>query len=230
MSNCCGGGARRCTCQVIAGPNVTVDGSGSTGNPYVVSAAPPETGCGLTGEGSQSSPLAAAVGSWPYPCDIDSQAGGVYCDTAGVLRSEPRPVYSFVQASVNETFPANPAVPATANADGTTVATRSLAIPNPDPCREAIVLIEVEVDVDFVIPAGGRAGYFVFQDEMYRFQNQGNSTVFDVHTQTTKVLGHRTIPPGGTISFNVDIGMGWGAGGATYNRIQSFIRAMIFAL
>ncbi|MGO4421441.1 hypothetical protein AB4Z54_22720 [Streptomyces sp. MCAF7] len=229
MSKCCGNSAR-CNCRVIAGPGITVDGNGSSTSPYVISGKPPVTGCGLTGAGSSTSPLAAAVGAWPYPCDVDTQAGGVYCDSSGVLRSEPRPVYDYVQASVNELFPDNPPVPATADGDGTTVTTRSLTITNPDPCRQARVIIEQEVDVDFVLPPGGRAGYFVAQDEMYRFQNTGNSTVFDVHTQTTKVTGNRTIPPGGSITFTLDIGMGWGAGGATYNRIQSFIRAMIFVL
>lgn len=197
---------------------------------HVISRPPLTTGCGLSGGGSATSPLSAAVSAWPYPCDLDTQAGGVYCDSTGVLRSEPRPVYDYVQSSLNEVFPDNPAVPATANSDGTTVALRTLDITNPDPCREAVVLIEVEVDVDFVLPPGGRAAYYIARDEMYRAQNTGGSTMFDVHTQTTKVTGNRTIPPGGTITFSLDIGMGWGAGGATYNRIQSFIRAMIFAL
>lgn len=229
MSNCCGN-SRRCTCTVVAGGGVTVDGNGSTTSPYTVSATPPVTGCGLTGSGTDASPLVVAVGAWPYPCDLDAQAGGVYCDSDGVLRSEPRPVYDYVQSSVNEVFPANPLVPTTMDGDGTTVTTRSLTITNPDPCREARVLIEQEWDVDFVLPPGGRAGYFVAQDEMYRTQNTGNATVFDVHTQTTKVTGNRVIPPGGSITFTVDLGMGWGAGGATYNRIQSFIRVMIFVL
>lgn len=108
MANCCG--SSRCTCRVIAGPGITVDGNGSPGAPYViggggggttvveagtgvtvtgtgtaadpyeVSAVPPETGCGLTGDGSAGSPLAAVVAAWPYPCDADTSAGGVYCD------------------------------------------------------------------------------------------------------------------------------------------------------
>ncbi|MDX3715748.1 MULTISPECIES: hypothetical protein [Streptomyces] len=84
MANCCG--SSRSTCRVIAGPGITVDGNGSPGAPYViggggggttvveagtgvtvtgtgtaadpyeVSAVPPETGCGLTGDGSAGSP------------------------------------------------------------------------------------------------------------------------------------------------------------------------------
>jgi hypothetical protein len=35
MANCCG--AARCTCRVIAGPGITVDGNGAPGAPYVIS-------------------------------------------------------------------------------------------------------------------------------------------------------------------------------------------------
>ncbi|MEZ3180825.1 hypothetical protein KYY02_19655 [Streptomyces pimonensis] len=36
MADCCG--ARRCTCTLVAGPGVEIDGGGSTTNPYVISA------------------------------------------------------------------------------------------------------------------------------------------------------------------------------------------------
>jgi hypothetical protein len=35
MANCCG--APRCTCRVVAGPGITVEGNGSSGAPYVIS-------------------------------------------------------------------------------------------------------------------------------------------------------------------------------------------------
>jgi len=36
MADCCG--AKRCTCTLVAGPGVEIDGGGSTTNPYVISA------------------------------------------------------------------------------------------------------------------------------------------------------------------------------------------------
>ena len=193
-------------------------------------AATVETACGLTGDGSAGTPLGAAVQAWPYPCDVNGNAGGVYCDSSGQLRAEPRAKYQYFTTTLNELFPANPVVPATTTTGGTVVATRTLDITNPDPCRPAIAITSVEVDVDFVIPPGGRAGHFVYGDEMYRFENRGSATVSDVHTQTTKVLGNTTIPPGATITVSLDIALGFGLGGATYNRVQSYIRAMVFAL
>ncbi|MFI9591210.1 hypothetical protein [Nonomuraea sp. NPDC052265] len=205
---------------------------GGDGGLYAPSAAPVEleVGCGLAGDGSAGAPLAAAVTAWPYPCDLDVEGGLVYCDSAGNLRSEPRAKYQYFTGTLNELFPGNPTVPATTTTGGTTVTTRTLDITNPDTCRPAIAITSVEVDVDFVIPPGGRAGHFVYGDEMYRFENRGSATVSDVHTQTTKVIGNTTIPPGATITISVDIGLGFGLGGATYNRIQHFMRAMVFAL
>ena len=71
---------------------------------------------------------------------------------------------------------------------------------------------------------------FVAGDEMYRFKNTGDVTLTDVHTQTTKVVGNFVIPPGGTYTFDLRVGLGMGLNGTTYNRIQTFIRAMIFVL
>lgn len=184
--------------------------------------------CGLEGN-ADTTPLQVNTGTWPYPCDVDAEGGGVYCDSTGQLRSEPRAKYQYFTISENETVAAT-AVPATTTTGGTDVRTRSLEITNPDTCRPAIAITEVEVDVDFVLPPGGRAGHFVYGDEMYRFENEGNNTVSDVHTQTTKVLGNTTLLPGQTINVDLIIGLGFGQGGATYNRIQSFIRAMVFAL
>ncbi|EMF56764.1 hypothetical protein SBD_1847 [Streptomyces bottropensis ATCC 25435] len=171
MANCCG--SSRCTCRVIAGPGITVDGNGSPGAPYViggggggttvveagtgvtvtgtgtaadpyeVSAVPPETGCGLTGAGS---PLAAVVAAWPYPCDADTSAGGVYCDSAGQLRSEPRGMVT-IQQDQQTLNVADVAVPVLQD---TEVATHQHTVTNPDACRPAFVITEVEADVGAV--------------------------------------------------------------------------------
>lgn len=241
--------------QVTDTPTVdlSLTGTGDPGDPYDVSATvrlstdpgnrlalgsdgalfvpPPDpiaTDCGLTGDGTTGAPLAAAVQPWPYDCDVDTEAGGVYCDSAGNLRSEPRGRYEYVTGTLNESFPNLP-VPTT-GPPGTLVTTRELEITNPDPCRPAIAITSVEVDVDFNIPPGGQAAYFLYNDEMYKFENQGSAAVTDVHTQTVKVLGNTTLPPGGTVTVQAAINLGQGAGGATYNRIQHFLRAMIFVL
>lgn len=186
------------------------------------------TECGLTGDGTPGTPLAAAVSEWPYPCDVDDEAGLVYCDSAGNLRSEPRGRYQYFTTSLNENYPDVP-VPTT-GPPGTIVTTRQLQVTNPDPCREAIVITSVEVDVDFNLPPGAQGAYFLYNDEMYKFENRGSATVTDVHTQTTKVLGNTTIPPGGTVTVEAPIALGQGTAGATYNRIQSFIRGLLFVL
>ncbi|WP_405961295.1 hypothetical protein OG235_37175 [Streptomyces sp. NBC_00024] len=254
MANCCG--SSRCTCRVVAGPGITVDGNGSPGAPYViggggggttvveagtgvtvtgtgtatdpyeVSAVPPETGCGLTGDGSAASPLAAVVAAWPYPCDADANAGRVYCDSSGQLRSEPRGMVT-IQQDQQTLNVADLAVPAPQD---TEVATHQHTVTNPDPCRPAFVISETEVDADFNLPAGAGAAIGIGTDEMSYLRNSGSTAILDTHIQGTKVLSGGTIPPGGSVTFTVSIRMGRGSGGATYNRVQSFHRAFVFVL
>lgn len=187
------------------------------------------TECGLTGDGTPEAPLGAAVQAWPHPCSVDDAAGGVYCDASGALRADPLGNIRYFTTSVNEAVD-NEAVPATTTTGGTLIRTRTLDITNPSDCYPALVITSVEVDVDFVLPPGGRAGHFVYGDEMYRFENRGSATVSDVHTQTTKVLGNTVLPPGGAATVELEIGLGFGLGGATYNRVQSFIRAVCIAV
>lgn len=184
-----------------------------------------DTGCGLAGDGSPAAPLSAAVQAWPYDCDMDAAAGGVYCDSNGVLRSEPRPLAFFVEDHVNQTYP-DLAVPA---APYTPAATRTLEVTNPDPCREAFVIVETELDIDFSLPAGASASGAYGGDEVQRFVNTGNALAHDVHCQMTKVY-HATVAAGATQNIEMEVGIGRGSGGATYNRIQTFIRAFVFVL
>jgi hypothetical protein len=282
MADCCG--ARRCTCTLVAGPGVEIDGGGSTTNPYVISApgggstptviqagdtptvdtnvtgsgtaadpvvvsanvrldaTPPGGGanliqsgpdglsvelvtdCGLTGDGSSGAPLAAAVGTWAYPCDVDANAGQVYCDSTGQLRSEPRPVTDYQQQVIDDAYPAT-VVPATE----TVIETRDFTITNPDPCRPAYVVLEMELDVDFDIPPGGGAMAAIADDDIFFMRNTGSSLMEKVHAQGTKVF-NRTIPPGGTLNVPFSVRMGRGDGGATYDRIQTAQRCFIFVL
>jgi hypothetical protein len=185
--------------------------------------------CGLTGNGSAASPLGVNVGAWPFACTLDTEAGGVYCDSTGRLRSDPRGKIQYFTTTLNSTY-ANLTVPTTTATGGQLIETRTLDITNPSGCYDALAITEVEVDVDFIIPAGGRAGHFVYGDEMYRFENRGSATVSNVHTQTTKVVGNTAVPAGGGVTVSLDIGLGFGLAGATYNRIQSYIRAIVIAI
>ncbi|MER7742303.1 hypothetical protein ABTX34_28980 [Streptomyces sp. NPDC096538] len=216
---------------VQAGTGVTVGGTGTAADPYEVSAVPPDTGCGLIGDGSAGAPLAAAVTAWPYPCDVDANAGGVYCDGAGQLRSEPRGMARYI----SEQQVLNPADLPVPVAEDTEVATQTLVIDNPDSCRPAFVIIESEVDADFNLPPGAGAALGITTDEMSYLRNSGTTTILDTHIQGTKVVSFgsdpgQLIPPGGSINFVLSIRMGRGSGGATYNRVQSFARAFVFVL
>jgi hypothetical protein len=211
---------------VQAGTGTTVTGTGTTADPYEVSATPPETACGLTGDGSAGAPLAAAVAAWPYACDVDTAAGGVYCDSTGQLRAEPRGQIAFQQNQQTLDF-ANVTVP---TPEDTEVATHSIDIVNPDACRPAFVLLEAEADADFNLPAGAGAALGMSTDEMSYLRNSGTTTILDTHIQGTKVINAGTIPPGGTLTYTLPITMGRGSGGATYNRVQSFVRAFVFVL
>ncbi|MFD8509727.1 hypothetical protein ACFV27_01075 [Streptomyces antimycoticus] len=200
---------------------------GPDGGLYVpTGAATVTTGCGLRGNGSGSAPLAVATNTWPYPCDIATNGGGVYCDSAGVLRTDPRSRATYTQDQVNQMYTATTVPP---DSPGIPIETRTLNIVNPDPCRDAFVIAEVELDVDFNLPAGSGAAYGISTDEMYYVANTGTAAVLDAHVQTTKVY-NRMIPAGGSLAEPLQVIMARGTGGATYNRIQSFMRAFIFNL
>ncbi|MGV9913388.1 hypothetical protein [Streptomyces tendae] len=184
------------------------------------------TACGLTGDGSGGAPLAVAVRAWPYPCDADTAGGVVVCDSNGTLRGEPRGQVNFFQISETRTYP-DLAVP-----NELTVAdTFQLDIVNSDTCRPATVLVEREVDVDFVLPAGSGAAYGHDTDQMYYMRNTGSSTITDAHTQTTKLYQALTaLAPGAAAVIQLPVSMDRGSGSASYNRIQVFIRAILISL
>ncbi len=205
------------------GNNVTFGGDGGLFVP--TGAATVSVDCGLDGDGSAGDPLVVRTGTWPFPCPLDANAGQTYCDSTGVLRSEPRGMAAFQQDQQILNF-ANVAVPA---AQDTPVTTHDLNIINPDPCRPAFVMIEGEVDADFNLPANSGAALGISTDEMSYHANNGATTILDIHTQGTKVV-NATIPAGGALLFSLSITMGRGSGGATYNRIQSFLRAFVFVL
>ncbi|MFE3032906.1 hypothetical protein ACFXKY_14830 [Streptomyces canus] len=212
---------------MTAGPGTEVDGNGSTSNPYVISAKPPVTACGLTGDGSEGAPLAAAVGTWPYACDLAENAGGVYCDPAtGELRADPPPRQDNFQNSINE-IQATP-VPVPTSTAGETIRQLTMTVTNPDPCRQAIGILFREVDLDFTLPPGGGAMAGVDGDDMNYFANGGDRTVFGVHSQDNKITPF-ALAPGQTRTFTMNIESGRGSASATISRIQATLRAWVYS-
>ncbi|CAM5476459.1 MULTISPECIES: hypothetical protein [Streptomyces] len=201
-----------------AGNNLVLDPSGGLYVP--TGAATVSTGCGLTGDGSASAPVRARTGTWDFPCDLDANAGRVFCDSSGVLRSEPRGRTFFQQQSTTDNNPNTP-VPAVYP---TQIADHSLTFTNPDSCREMYVICETELDIDFDLPPGSGAAWGIVGDEQGRLSNTGSSTQFDVHAQLTKVF-RLTVGPGQTFTQHLYVQAGTGFGGAQYNKVQSFIRA-----
>ncbi|MEC3994971.1 hypothetical protein VSR01_16120 [Actinacidiphila sp. DG2A-62] len=207
-----------------AGNNVTVAPDGGLFVP--TGAATVSTRCGLAGDGSGSAPLTVPTSAWPYACDIDANAGDLFCDSAGQLRADLPPRLTYVEDAVTTSF-ANVPVPA-----GTAIQpahTDTLVIPNPDPCRPAVVIYETEADVSFDFPVGSAAAAGMGGDEMQFFANRGTTSVLGLHWQMTKVQ-QRTIPAGATLNEPFVVSIGRGGGGATYTRVQTQMRAWIFNL
>jgi len=206
------------------GNNIIVGGDGGLFVP--TGAATVTAGCGLTGNGAAASPIRANTGSWPYTCDPDTTASGVYCDSAGQLRGEPVPMGRFQQNSMNNTLATPPLVPTTAD---TQVATLTLQIINPDPCRDAMCMLYQEVDIDLNLPPGSGGAYGIDDDDMIYFGNGGTSTVTAQHAQANKVT-NLTLAPGETRMHTMPVTMGRGSGSARYSRIQATLRAWVFSL
>ncbi|HEX5567947.1 MAG TPA: hypothetical protein VFY14_13650 [Streptomyces sp.] len=229
-----------------AGPGVNYDPatgviaarvSGQSGNNLAVGpdglyvptgAATVSTGCGLTGNGSGSSPVRVATGTWPYPCSPATAGGVIVCDANGVLRGEPRGRISYVQNGETRNY-ADLTVPT-----GTAIVpvdSFSLTVTNPDPCRPAVVLFEREFDVSFNLPAGAGAAWGADGDEMYYMRNSGSSAITNIHSQLTKVYqALASLGPGATTTITIPVELGRGSGGANYNRIQSLLRAILISL
>lgn len=215
-----------CNCLVTAGPGIDVTGDGGPGTPFVVSAEDAVTGCGITGTGKAGSPLSANVDVWPFVCDITANAGGIYCDaTTGKLHADPRPTVRSVQAFNTTAFPDVLVPPGLT----TVAATRTLTFTNTDPCRDAFVIFEFELDVDFDLPPGGGANVDLGGDDMQYLFNRGTSQANSVHQQSTKLYTF-TVPPATLHNESLPIIIGRGSGGATYASIRSIMRAWIFNL
>lgn len=270
----CGCGGASCGCAIIPGENISIGGTGSPANPFIVTAvtecaevrgclhsgaglaydevsgtfsaalspavgnnlavepdgglyvptgaATVSTGCGLSGNGAASSPLQVTSVTWPYDCPVDTTAGGVYCDSTGALRSDPPKRMAFFTDGANTTF-ADVLVPPSL----TTVVTNTTSIMNPDACREAMVIVNVEADAQFVLPAGAGAAFTIDGDEMWAVRNEGTTADPNVHAQFARTF-QMTVPAGGSVDQVTTIGMTRGTAGARYSRIQWAIRAWLF--
>ncbi|MGW0086556.1 hypothetical protein [Streptomyces sp. NPDC003393] len=184
-------------------------------------------GCGLTGNGSGSAPLEVSTGTWPYPCSPESAGGVIVCGSDGVLRGEPRGRATFTSYYDERDYP-DVAVP---SATSTVVDTFSATVTNDDPCRPALVVVECEADVRFVLPAGATAGAGYDNDEMWFLKNTGSSSMVGVHSQMTKVLGTPgPLAPGASMPISIAVSLGRGTAGAYYYYIQAVMRALMISL
>ncbi|MCF3960601.1 hypothetical protein [Streptomyces fuscigenes] len=184
------------------------------------------TGCGLTGNGSASSPVKAATGTWPYACSPEEAGTVIACGTDGVLRGEPRGVASW------STFGEERSFPDTAIATGNVVIVDnySATVTNPSTCNPAMVLVEEEVDMWMVLPAGAGAATGFDSDETFYMRNTGTSTMTGVHAQATKFLSRGMLAPGATVAVGFGASAGKATGGAYYYRINYNLRVFLLAL
>ncbi|MFE2424622.1 hypothetical protein [Streptomyces hokutonensis] len=184
---------------------------------------PPVTGCGLTGDGTDGSPLAVAGGSWPYACDPEDNGGVIVCGSDGILRGEPRSRSRMTSMFFDRDY-ANVPVPAGRNQLVTRV---EFPFTNPDPCNAATVVLSQEMEVTLDLPPGAAAEYgFGGPDEMVYYRNTGNTAFNGAHWQVTKVLNAGIAQPGQTVTLGFDVLVGRGSGGATYTHVQGIVRAL----
>ncbi|WP_405759421.1 hypothetical protein OG234_13105 [Streptomyces sp. NBC_01420] len=184
------------------------------------------TGCGLTGNGSASSPVKANTATWPYQCAVGTYGGNVYCDSQGRLRTEPRGAIVFPSYFEERNY-ADLTVPSARN---TVLDSFTVNVTNPDPCRPAFLMTERELDVYVVLPPGAGAGTGQGSDEMFYSRNSGTTTV-ESHSQSTKFLAESApIPPGATVPVTLNASAGRGTGGAYYNLISFTLRTMLIIL
>ncbi|MFI0934563.1 hypothetical protein ACH4RG_22935 [Streptomyces sp. NPDC021019] len=216
--------------MITAGTNVTVTGAGRPDNPYVIGSegnATVQTACGLSGTGAAGTPLTVEVDPWTYPCDLGSNAGRVYCDSSGALRSEPRGRMYYTALFDNESNAAT-LVPD----EQTLIVSRLLPLQG-DPCRPAIALVNADIDIDFNLPASAGAAYAMGlaggSDEMAKVWNGGPAQGNRVHVQTAKT-GRVNIAAGAIENLDFDIFLQDGSGGARYTRVQWSVRAYVFIL
>ncbi|MGP4091509.1 hypothetical protein [Streptomyces sp. KR55] len=162
----------------------------------------------------------------PYPCSADTEGGVIVCGSDGILRGEPRGATIFTRYAEERTYPDVEIASATV----VTADTFSTTVTNPSTCLPALAVVEQEVDVYMVLPAGAGAATGFDGDETFYIRNTGSSTMTGVHSQATKVLSRGTLAPGASMSLSFGATVGRDSGGAYYYRINALIRALLIAL
>lgn len=189
-------------------------------------AATVSVGCGIQGNGSIGSPVRANVGTWPFACDVDVNGYPIYCRPSdGQLITDPPVKGANFAQFVGQTY-ADLVVPAAA---ATTIFSTSLNIANPDACRAQLFFAILSADVDFRIPPNGSAAYRINNDRQFLYRHGPGTDIGNISVQTN-ITAVGTIPAGGNVNIPLDVQLGEGAGGATYDAISTGIRAIAYAL
>lgn len=185
------------------------------------------TGCGLTGTGAPASPVRANTQTWPYACDPLTQGGVVSCDPSGVLVGEPRSRSMMQTVFFDQDFnqPTGTAVPTTAT-QSNQVATVTMNVTNPDPCRTSINITMQECAVTCILPAGARVEYGFDADNMVQHTNRGTATESDFYVQVAKTVNRPVIAAGATVTNSFGVFVGLGTNGATYTHVQGILRTL----
>lgn len=187
-------------------------------------AATVSTGCGILGNGSAGSPVRANTGGWPFACDINAQARNVYCRPDGRLVTDPAYRGDVASQFVGQNYPDLPVPTAAA----VLIFTTSLTLNNPDPCRDMRFFSLLSADVDFRIPPNGSAAYRINNDRQFLYRHGPGTDIGNISIQTN-VMGVGVIPAGGSVNVQLDVQLGEGSGGATYDAISTGIRAIAYA-
>jgi hypothetical protein len=271
MARCGCGGA--CSCALVAGSNISLLGSGTPANPWIVSAqtnpaqvraaltsgqstvynpsdgsfdlclsgdannaasfgtdgclfvgagaSTVTTGPGITGNGAPGTPVAANAWPWLYSCDLNTWGGKVYVDPLGRLRTDPSTETSFQDMGRNFTPPSPVAIPAGSDV---VIDSISITLTNPDGCRQSLVILQREFDVQCNLPPNSGGDFGMDTDNMLYHFNNGTTTVTGVHTQLAR-WGNLTLNPGEVRTVTANITAGRGTGGATFTSIDSVLRA-----
>jgi hypothetical protein len=167
--------------------------------------------------------------AWPYPCPVASH-NGLKRQPGGGLWTPPPVAFSEASASGAVNTGGSTTVPAAA----VVLDQASIQLTNPSGCYSARVLRWVTVDADITLPPGSdsQAGVRLGGNEVWRLENGAPAagSAVSAHTEVTLPFLASTLAPGQTLTFSVDVGVGGGAGGATYGEVRWAVRAVVLAL
>lgn len=202
--------------------------------------------CGLTvnDEGSLIVNTGNATNPYATTTCNDADLSPIICGDDGILRGLPNTKFRFNVSATNNFISGthhNTPVPMNITGAETVVFTldttnlvadglSSAAFKNPSDCRPALVIEEVEYDVDIDVPVGAQVRTFINSDRMWQHTNTGNSTETDEGVQTTKVF-FSLLAPGATFapSHTMAVGAG-GSGTPVLRRKQYTYRIAILAI